>query len=763
MRRLWSLIIVLIMISLAQHVSAILFSDTAGNQYETAIHDLVQRNVVQGYADGTYKPNALINRAEFLKILIDSRFPNYVPKDVRCFADLVVQVPTWYSRPVCAGKELGIVQGYTDGSFRPDRAVNLVEALKMAFLSFSITPAQVQGEWYQPYLTSAAARGILLHRLTKPDHLITRGEMASIAYTLLGGTGTSSSTGSWTCGNGMKEWPEQCDDGNKLDGDGCSSICVIVTEPIRRTIVQIDQQATGTVTTAAAGRQDVTLLRFTAIAGRQPALLSRLAFIAATGSLLYGQNYELLVDSNNDGIFELIQASARVQSNMLSFENFLVGGIYLPVGVTLPLMVRTDLLPNTGAVKLGLAFATSLPEYVQAQGYEDGLTAEGIETNGVCASSSCFIRVNTQGTTTIDVGEQGSLFISQDTLPVRSRIILAGSSSQQLLRLRLRAVREDIDVTFLSIEGVPSTIDSLKLSLLVPGDLGTSLPSPIASASRSQCATLAADRVCVRFSSRQVVVRPSEEMVLAVTADALSDTLGGTSGQTATLKLNVATGTLHAAEAAGTSSSKTLSQNDNDGTDEGEIFIGRTTVGGNTAITGVTHDIALASIGTIANAGVASASSIPSGNQSFGSFRFSALTNTNTQNGTNTARLTKLIFQVSAQNVEIESGSFRLRNASDPASTVTCSGNQTTGTITVTCSSLSGIAVEIDSGLSLILELVGNVTNTQINAGASSLSVSLPTLGQRSITNSVTWTDGITSFSWVDILETIITSTLYQR
>jgi cysteine-rich repeat protein len=27
------------------------------------------------------------------------------------------------------------------------------------------------------------------------------------------------------CGDGIREWEEQCDDGNKIDGDGCSSIC----------------------------------------------------------------------------------------------------------------------------------------------------------------------------------------------------------------------------------------------------------------------------------------------------------------------------------------------------------------------------------------------------------------------------------------------------------------------------------------------------------------------------------------------------------
>ena len=32
------------------------------------------------------------------------------------------------------------------------------------------------------------------------------------------------------CGNGVLEAPEQCDDGNLINGDGCSSLCMITTQ-----------------------------------------------------------------------------------------------------------------------------------------------------------------------------------------------------------------------------------------------------------------------------------------------------------------------------------------------------------------------------------------------------------------------------------------------------------------------------------------------------------------------------------------------------
>lgn len=738
------------------------FSDTQHHPYRAAIDELVRRGIVQGYADGTYKPDALINRAEFLKILIESRFPSYQPKDLRCFYDVHSPVPVWYSRPVCAGKELGIVQGYPDGTFRPDRAVNLVEALKMAFLSFSISPAASQGEWYQKYLNAASSRGILLHRLQTPDHLITRGEMASIAYTLLGGSAGSASSGGAVCGNGIKEGAEQCDDGNALDGDGCSSICVIVPEPVRLAMLQIDQQASGTVTGTTAGKQDVTLLKFTAVAGRQPVLLTRVVFRAATGSLLYGQNYELLVDSNNDGIYELVHTAAKAQGSVLSFQNFTVGGVYVPLGTTMPFLVRADIPGSAGSVQLGLAFATELVDYVEARGYEDGIELEGIETNGVC-SRNCFIRVNTQGGTTVSVSERGSLFISQDTTPVRSTMMIAGSVSRPLLRLRLRSVREEIDLSFLAIEGVSPTVDALRLHLINPGDSTETLPAAVASATRSQCSSVSATRVCVRLPTRTIVISPSAEKVLVVTAATLNDQLGGESGKTVALKLNATNGSLHAAEAYGVSSNKVLEQNDNDSTDDGEIFIGRTTVGGNATITGPTHDTAFAGIAKVENAGPDSSPSIPSGLHTVGTFRVTAHTHNNAQGGVNDVAITKFTFSVSAQNVEIETGSFRLRNVIDPGSTAQCSNSGVSGTITVTCGSLSGIASDLGPGEAFIFELLTNVTNTQVSSGSASLQTTLPTLGLRSATNSILWSDEDTAFSWVDIPETSISSTLYYR
>lgn len=50
------------------------FTDVDGNVYKEAIYHLQGEGVIGGYPDGSYKPDKTINRAEFLKIVIGGRY-----------------------------------------------------------------------------------------------------------------------------------------------------------------------------------------------------------------------------------------------------------------------------------------------------------------------------------------------------------------------------------------------------------------------------------------------------------------------------------------------------------------------------------------------------------------------------------------------------------------------------------------------------------------------------------------------------------------
>lgn len=749
-------------------VSASVFQDIDESPYREAILELYERGIVEGYANGTYRPDIPINRAEFLKILMDTKFGVQNPEDVRCFKDLEVEAPEWYASTVCLAKELGVVHGYPDGNFRARNEVNLVEALKMTMRTFGIVHTEPIGpRWYEPYIAEARSRGLLLN-LSSPAHFLTRGEMASLTYAFLAESEPEevSPVRTQACGNGTREGTEQCDDGNTRESDGCSSICILVPEPVRIAILQIDQQTTGSLSTVARGQEDTTLLKFTAVSGRQDALLTELTFQASVGSLQYAKNYELAMDRDGSGTYETVVGIGKVDLSTLSFGGFANGGVLLPEGLIVPFVLRADLVNTSGPVALGIGFKTTDPNYVEAQGVVDGLGLEGIETNNVCAAPNCFIRVNTVGSANINVEERGTLYVTQDTTPVRSHILLGGTISDALLRLRLRAEGEKIDVVSIRIDGGTSSIESLLLYKLSPGQTFVSGSSePFAQATNGQCPVVTATRFCATMPFSTLVVPQSGEVSVVIAARMKTDAQGGISGESVTLSLASAINANFAVQARGISSSETLAQNDGDGAAEGEVIIGQAVPCPNVPITGKTHDTALATISAIQNASTAEESFVPTGAYPIASFKFFSSPHSNSAEGLNDVLLRTIRFKVSAQNVQIDPLSYKLSSAEDPVISAPCTASATIGSIEVICSGLQNTTIQncIPQGQSLTLRLTGTITNSQLQSGPSTLRTSLLTLGQRGITNSVEWSDRVTTFTWVDTMETSVDGTLWRR
>ena len=96
----------------------------AGKWYNNAISTLSNMGVIGGYADGTFKPDAPISRAEFAKIAVS--FSNVADLSFRgYFAD--VKESDWFSGFVAAAKDAGLIEGYNDGTFKPEKAITRAE------------------------------------------------------------------------------------------------------------------------------------------------------------------------------------------------------------------------------------------------------------------------------------------------------------------------------------------------------------------------------------------------------------------------------------------------------------------------------------------------------------------------------------------------------------------------------------------------------------------------------------------------------------
>lgn len=157
----------------------------------TAITFMKDNGVFEGYPDGTYQPDRVLNRAEQLKVymLLHGLDPSASEYN-NCFPDVKDE---WFARFVCFAKEQGWVEGYPDGTFKPAQEVNKVEALKMlgeiqgwnmtnpSEPPFDDTPAS---EWYAKYVAFAKSANLLEIKSGNfsPSEGLTRGSTAEVLF-----------------------------------------------------------------------------------------------------------------------------------------------------------------------------------------------------------------------------------------------------------------------------------------------------------------------------------------------------------------------------------------------------------------------------------------------------------------------------------------------------------------------------------------------------------------------------------------------------
>lgn len=158
-------------------------TDISTNQYRESIQYLYDHGIVEGYADGTFGPDRPIIRAEIMKIILESSISDDLGLRENCFPDVHQE---WFAKYVCYAKEYGMVRGYDDGTFQPMKSVIIAEGLKMGLESFAIGVEEAIGSsWYQPYVEFVHDNNIFSKYALLPTKNMTRGEMAYLTYKLM--------------------------------------------------------------------------------------------------------------------------------------------------------------------------------------------------------------------------------------------------------------------------------------------------------------------------------------------------------------------------------------------------------------------------------------------------------------------------------------------------------------------------------------------------------------------------------------------------
>ncbi len=121
---LFSLILILVVVG-AGNAFAVPASDLTGHWAQGTIEKWISEGLVSGYPDGSFQPDKQISRAEFVT-LVNKAFKKQSTTGIVAFSD--VNQTDWFYDQVIIAVTNGYISGYPDGSFGSNKPITRAEA-----------------------------------------------------------------------------------------------------------------------------------------------------------------------------------------------------------------------------------------------------------------------------------------------------------------------------------------------------------------------------------------------------------------------------------------------------------------------------------------------------------------------------------------------------------------------------------------------------------------------------------------------------------
>lgn len=172
----------------------ITLSDIADHWAEDNIRHLVAIGAIDGYPDGTFRPDNNITRAEFTAIL--TKAFGLQPYSGRVFVDTQGH---WAQEVISTAAQCGIVKGYADDTFGPDSYITREQMAVMMVNAAQFAPARSElafadsssiAEWAKSALSTAVRQGIIKgypDNTVRPQGNATRAEAVTVVVNSLKG------------------------------------------------------------------------------------------------------------------------------------------------------------------------------------------------------------------------------------------------------------------------------------------------------------------------------------------------------------------------------------------------------------------------------------------------------------------------------------------------------------------------------------------------------------------------------------------------
>ena len=190
MKKVLSFVLVLTLVlgsfsmAFAADSETVTLSDIAGNANEEAIQVVADLGIVNGYPDGTFKPATNVTRAEYAKMMVAAlNIPDSAIAGFTTTSFTDTEGYAWAVPYLAFCESKGIMNGYGDGTVRPGNNINVNEAIAMALRVVGYTDDALTGSWPANYVT--VARDKSLYTDVAASTLVDRASAAQIIYNLL--------------------------------------------------------------------------------------------------------------------------------------------------------------------------------------------------------------------------------------------------------------------------------------------------------------------------------------------------------------------------------------------------------------------------------------------------------------------------------------------------------------------------------------------------------------------------------------------------
>ncbi|MBU5436972.1 S-layer homology domain-containing protein [Tissierella sp. MSJ-40] len=189
-KRIRVITMVLLLVLFSSTTISFASSDIGNHWAKEDIEYLLKKDIISGYSDDSFKPDKEVSRAEFIK-MINNVF-GFTKTVNLSFTD--VKETDWFYKEIKKGVAAGYIEGYEDGTIRPNNKINREEASKIIATVFKLENSNEDSykkfkdsnqisSWARAYVSLMLDKGYIKgysDNTFGPKKNITRAEVAHI-------------------------------------------------------------------------------------------------------------------------------------------------------------------------------------------------------------------------------------------------------------------------------------------------------------------------------------------------------------------------------------------------------------------------------------------------------------------------------------------------------------------------------------------------------------------------------------------------------